>query len=64
MVVFSLFLFYSCTHECEVFLLALELDFCREEEFINNFNSNVVDSIYTFSVLKFQICSSPPLNNI
>lgn len=30
MVVFSLFLFYSCTYECEeVFLLALELDFCR-----------------------------------
>lgn len=28
MVVFSLFLFYSCTHAFEVFLLALELDFC------------------------------------
>lgn len=36
----------------------------KEEEFINNFNSNVVDSIYTFSILKFQICSPPPLNNI
>lgn len=47
----------------------LDIDVTRsshleEEEFINNCNSNVVDSIYTFSVLKFQIRSPPPLNNI